>query len=112
MSEIDEKALAVVQDRFAVTSGKYKDMSIREIIEAYEAAKTPERESGCAEIDAGFWEGEYKSIVRAAVEKMAELGHEVDPPEKLIDEAKYRLSRIHDKRNEIEVDKPQEGEAV
>lgn len=36
---IDEKALAKVQDEYANANGKYKDMSIRMIVEAYEAAK-------------------------------------------------------------------------
>jgi hypothetical protein len=44
MSKIDELALSKVQNGYAALSGKYKDMSIREIIEAYEAAK-PEQQT-------------------------------------------------------------------
>lgn len=40
---IDEKALHLVQDRYAATNGKYKDMSIREIIEDYESLKSGEQ---------------------------------------------------------------------
>ena len=67
-------------------------------------AGAPKRESSDAEIDAGFWEGEFKTLVRAAVDKMAELGHVVDPPESMIGEAKYRLSKIYKSRkiNDIE----------
>jgi len=36
---IDEKALSAVQDHFAGDHGYYRDMSIRKVIEAYEAAK-------------------------------------------------------------------------
>ncbi|MDE2103480.1 MAG: hypothetical protein KGL39_39935 [Patescibacteria group bacterium] len=44
MSKIDEKAIASVQDKYAKENGKYRDISIRMIIEAYEAAKASEQQ--------------------------------------------------------------------
>ncbi|MDE2103478.1 MAG: hypothetical protein KGL39_39925, partial [Patescibacteria group bacterium] len=46
MSKIDEKAIASVQDKYAKENGKYRDISIRMIIEAYEAAKASEQQDG------------------------------------------------------------------
>lgn len=44
-------------------------------------------------IKADFWENEYESITNKAVDVMADLGHVVDPAEKMIEAANYRLNK-------------------
>lgn len=47
---VDERALALVQDRLADEHGKYRDMSIRMVIEYYESHRSPEPVSGIVKI--------------------------------------------------------------
>lgn len=50
---------------------------------------------------AAFWRAEYCSLARAAVEKMAELGVEVDPAEKMIEAAEYRQSKLPARESQV-----------
>ena len=73
---IDEKAIAKVQDQYADINGKYKDMSIRSVVEAYLTAKSAEQPVGWSLSPERINDLQHASIERTV--KRCKQAHFVD----------------------------------
>lgn len=77
--------------------GEYFDIELQQMYESWlylwRIRTQPHNHATIMGDRATFWKAEYCSLARAGVEKMAELGIEVDPAEKMIEAAEYRESR-------------------